>query len=73
MDLPDAVERTLLKFMRDFAVNLIMVSPFMYVDGAIDVRLLLPAVGLAFHRTVRDVFPAAWRWMRDRSEDTPVG
>jgi hypothetical protein len=72
LQLPDAVERTLLKFLRDFAVNLIAVAPFVYVDGALDVRMLLPAVGLAFHRTFRDVFPAAWKWINSRADDTPV-
>lgn len=65
MTFHEALDRTLQKFVRDFVVNLVAVSPFMYVDGAVDVRLFFPTVGMAFWRTVRDVAPAAWRWFTE--------
>lgn len=61
MTIHEAVDRTAQKFLRDFLVNLVAVAPFMYVDGAVDVKLFLPALGMAFWRTFRDVVPAAWK------------
>lgn len=61
MTIHDALERTLLKFMRDFVVNFVVILPNTLSNGEVDPKLLLPAVGMAAWRTLRDIVPAAWK------------
>lgn len=61
MNIHDAIERTILKFLRDLAVNFVFILPNTIENGQVDPALLLPALGLAAYRTLRDVVPAAWK------------
>jgi len=61
MNTKEAIERTLLKFLRDLAVNFVIVLPETISNGQVDPKLLLPTVGLAAWRTLRDIVPAAWK------------
>lgn len=61
MTLPDAIERTFIKLLRDFAVNFIVIAPDTIANGQISPELLLPTLGMAAYRTFRDVVPAAWK------------
>ena len=69
MSIHQALDRTLWKFARDFLTNLVAVAPFMYVDGAVDVRLFLPTVSLALWRTARDIIPAAMKWLQEVDDE----
>lgn len=64
MNIHDAIERTILKFLRDLAVNFVFVLPDTLSNGQVDPKLLIPAVGLAAYRTLRDIVPAAWNTSR---------
>jgi len=61
MNIHDAIERTLLKFLRDFAVNFAVILPNTIANGEVNATLLLPAAGIAAYRTLRDIIPAAWK------------
>lgn len=59
-----AVVRTFQKFLRDLLVNLLVVAPLMLDSGEFQKELLLPAGGLAVWRTLRDVCPELFRFIR---------
>lgn len=54
----EALDRTLIKLARDLIANCIIVAPMLLVNGTVDFKLFLPALGIAVWRTVRDVIPA---------------
>lgn len=58
-DFLGAVERTLIKFGRDFLGNLLVAGPLMVADGKFEPKLLLPTLGMVIWRTIRDIIPAA--------------